>query len=290
MNASTICFANIKGGVGKTTLAINVAHVLANELGRRVLVVDMDPQLNATTALLPFPAIQRFRDSHRSVHQFFDSRGNGCGLSPDALDPAGEVRPAPTGKGFDLILGALDTAFLELRTLDGAKTLDQAALREGLRRIGAYETYDHILIDTPPTPSVYLVASLLAADHFVAPTKPDHLSIQGLGLFARVYKTLCDHQDFAITARPLGVVLTLAQTPAQERDGRKQIEQIAREARFFRPEFFEVFDGCLPQCAAVTREQADQKLILELRRSGPVRAAATALRKIAGELSRKLAR
>jgi chromosome partitioning protein len=290
LSASTICFANIKGGVGKTTLTVNVAHVLAQDLGRRVLVVDMDPQLNATTALLPYQRVQDFRASHGSVHRFFDTCGPGSGLSPDTLGPGGDPVPVPTGKGFDLILGALDTAFLELRALDTARPLDPDALRNGLRRIGAYEAYDHILIDTPPTPSFYLVAALKAADRFVSPAKPDHLSIQGLGLFARVYQTLCDHRDFAITALPLGVILTLAQNPAQEREGRQRVAAIARQADFFRPDFFHVFDGCLPLCAAVTREQESQRLILELPQRGPVRAAAIALRKIAGELSRKLPR
>lgn len=290
MSASTICFANIKGGVGKTTLAINVAHALATELGRRVLVVDMDPQLNATTALLPYDKVQSYRQTHGSVYQLFDPRSTGTGLDPHTLSPAGAVLPVPTGKGFDLILGALDTAFLELRLPGNGPNLDFEALRDGLRACGVFEQYDHILIDTPPTPSVYLVAALKAATHFVVPTRHDHLSIQGLGLFARVYKTLCDHRDYAITAKPLGVVLTLAQNAAQEREGRIRLEKISEKADYFRPEFFDVFDGCLPLCAAITKDQADHRLILELRRSTPVNNAVTSLRKITGELSRKLAR
>jgi len=290
VSASIICFANIKGGVGKTTLAINVAHALATELGRRVLVVDMDPQINATTALLPFEEIQSYRETHGSVYQFFDPRGTGTGLDPHTLLPSGEIRPVATGKGFDLILGALDTAFLELRLPVNGPNLDFGAVREGLHSRGLVEQYDHILIDTPPTPSVYLVASLKAATHFVIPTRHDHLSIQGLGLFARVYKTLCEHRNYAITAQPLGVVLTLAQNAAQEREGRERLASVASRAEYFRPEFFELFDGSLPLCAAITREQAAQRLILELNRSPQVNNAATSLRKIAGELSRKLAR
>ncbi len=60
MPATTICFANITGGVGKTTLATNVAHVIA-EKGKQVLFVDMDPQINATTTLMPFKLVQANR-------------------------------------------------------------------------------------------------------------------------------------------------------------------------------------------------------------------------------------
>ncbi len=290
MSASIICFANIKGGVGKTTLTINVAHALATELQQRVLVVDMDPQINATTALLPFNVSQSVRETHGSVYQFFDQRGPGKGLDAHTLQRPKPVRPVSTGKGFDLIPGALDTAFLELRLPGDTPPLNFNALSDGLKAAGVLDRYDHILIDTPPTPSFYLVAALKAATHFVIPTRHDHLSVQGVGLFARVFRALCEHQDFGITAKPLGVVLTLTQNPAQEREGRERLEKSARDPNLFRPEIFEVFDGCLPLCAAITRDQADQRLIKELRKSASVDNALVELRKITGELSRKLAR
>jgi chromosome partitioning protein len=287
MSASIICFANIKGGVGKTTLAINVAHALAKELVRRVLVVDMDPQINATTALLPFPVIQGFRETHGSVYQLFDNAGVGTGLDLKTLIPPEKVRPVPTGKGFDLLIGALDTAFLELRLPSSKPALDFDALKRGLQRCGVMEQYDHIIIDTPPTPSFYLVASLKAATHFVVPSRHDYLSIQGLGLFARVYRTLHDHRDLAITAQPLGVVLTMVQNGAQEREGLKRLEGLAHGNQDCPPAFFEPFAGTLPVSVAVARDQEKQRLIREGR---PGNAASVALGKIVTELNRKLGR
>jgi chromosome partitioning protein len=286
MSAAITCFANIKGGVGKTTLVINVAHTLATELGQRVLVVDMDPQINATTALFPFEKTQGLREKNGSVYQIF-TRATGFPGMDRRLFQSVEVKPVPTGKGFDLILGALDLAFLELRLPEAAPPLDFKALGEKLQAAGWLEQYDHILIDTPPTPSFYLIASLKAASHFVIPTRYDHLSVQGVGLLARVYETLRAHQDYAITAQSLGVVITLVQNPAQLKQGLRMLEDVGRGIDLG-DDFFKPFDGYLPLSADVGKAQAGHRLIRELPERGNVKAAQVEMLKITSELSRRL--
>lgn len=295
MAATTICFANIKGGVGKTTLATNVAQVLAAKLDLKILLVDMDPQLNATTAVFDYEEAQEHRRTHRSIYNFFDT-------SPEFDEPLRasqpvnpcDVKPVPTRwRGLDLILGSLDVAFLEMRSMPG-QTLRAAGLDQGLRAIGAKDWYDLIIIDTPPTPSDYLVASLRAADFFVAPCKSDHFSGQGLGLFLRVYETLRMNSHLKIRAEPLGVVLTLAQNDAQEAEGRKIVGEIGAGAkpRFLGREttgrFFDLFEGCLRSCAAISKGQARQRLILDLPRWGSSLRAQQSILKIAQETYRKV--
>jgi chromosome partitioning protein len=286
MSASITCFANIKGGVGKTTLTINVAHTLAEELQQRVLVVDMDPQINATTALLPYAETEKIRRECGSVYGFFSKVDNLRAMDPNLLQPR-PVKAVPTGKGFDLILGSLDTAFLELRLPGEVPGLNINGLKNGLQTGGFLDQYDHILIDTPPTPSFYLVASLKAASHFAIPTRFDHLSIQGAGLLGRVYQTLRDHRDYAITAKPLGVILTLMQNDAQTTQGREILEEIRNRADHG-DDFFHLFEGSLPLCAAIGRAQIEHRLIRELPPRGPVKKAQTELLRITSELSRRL--
>jgi len=273
--AKSLCVANIKGGVGKTTLAINTAWVFANDLKKRVLVVDMDPQLNATTALLAYDKAQEFRQSMYSVYNFFDNgpesgihglRGGRSTIAPR------EVRPVKVPKkGFDLILGSLDIAFLGLHSDGRSEGLKLTALQNGLNEIGAYDNYDLIIIDTPPTPSDYLIASLVAANYFLIPTKPDALSVQGLGLFYRLYDQLVSNHGFRkfVKAQPLGVVVTLAQNDAQFQEGTKRICDIPRtlEESGIQPEhpqFFKPVDEYMKYRAAVSHAQDEQRLVFEL--------------------------
>ncbi len=272
MSATTLCFANIKGGVGKTTLAVNLAHALALDHQARVLVVDMDPQLNASTTLLGIEAFERYRKTHRSIYNFFDTAPDQLlGIEGGRAVQPSQVKPVDTGKGFDLILGALRLAYLELRSIEG-HPLPITGLRDGLLACGAKDRYDYIIIDTPPSPSHYLVTSLIAADFFVAPSRADFMSIQGLALFQRIYETLRQHPAFPITAEPLGVILTLVQNDRQENDGRTALQDIIAASASspdpfesqIDPRFFRPFDGKLRSNVEVPRYQERQKLIREM--------------------------
>ena len=296
MPATTICFANIKGGVGKTTLATNVAHVLSTRRETRVLLVDMDPQINATTALLPFSKAQNFRTTHHSVRNFFDPVGEVVKADPEAgvdgnefstlaqIEPR-EVGRAPTNKGFDLVLGSMDLALLELNGSGNAAVAGK--LREGLVAIGAYDDYDYIVIDTPPTPSINLRAGLSAADYFVSPSRGDFLSVQGLALFHRIYDILGFTDDAVpLTAKPLGVILSMEGEQNLEKGQKLFTKAMAKVERL--PEFFDPFRNGLRYYRSISSGQAKQRLILEL--GLPANSAKREIRRISNELLSRISR
>ena len=153
MSVLTVC--NHKGGTGKTTTSIHLAAALGRQ-GRRVLVVDLDPQGFLTRMLgAPEPAPER----------------SALGL----LDGSADLRafPVHTASGFDLV-GSSMALTKALRRL--TRPTDVLWLRETVR---AGHGYDLILIDTAAALSVYTMNALVASDHVVVPVTPEYQPVVG---------------------------------------------------------------------------------------------------------------
>ncbi|NOY27084.1 MAG: ParA family protein [Oligoflexia bacterium] len=182
---TTIAFFNNMGGVGKTTLVYHLAHMLV-ELGRRVLMVDLDPQSNLTAMCLPEERLETL---------WADDNGTrptvlGCvrpilrGLG-DITDPhIEELR-----SGLALVPGDLGLSRFEERLSDAwprALDRDEAAFRtlsafhRLARRAARQHDADLTLFDVGPNLGAINRAALLAADHLVTPLAPDLFSMQGL--------------------------------------------------------------------------------------------------------------
>jgi chromosome partitioning protein len=155
-----VAFANQKGGVGKTTTAVNSAVSLAQR-GYRVLIVDSDPQGNATSSLGV--------DKLTVGHSIYDVLVDGLPLS-DAIDTTD--RP-----GLDLVAATpmLAGAEIELVATGGRETRLREALAELLPR------YDVVLIDCPPSLGLLTVNALTAARSVVVPIQCEFLALEGLG-------------------------------------------------------------------------------------------------------------
>lgn len=204
----TIALVNMKGGVAKTTLATNLAHCLAIRHNKKVLLIDIDPQFNATQCLLSGPEYIKRRSAggHTILHVFDD--GSHATVSPihgpkiQQSIKLEEIEPWKNIKGFDLVPGDLELYRLDM----GAGQGREQRLKRFLEKIDATSKYDFVLIDTPPTPSAWMMSALLAADAYLVPVKPEPLSRVGIDLLRGVVNRCSENHGHDIKC--LGVVLT----------------------------------------------------------------------------------
>lgn len=159
----TISIVNMKGGVGKTTTAINIAYLLAAERGNRVLLVDADAQANATQLLLP-------QDDYAGLAALL----NGLAICYD------EVIMPTAIPNLDMIPGGSD-----LWAVDIAKTTNDAsgafrALVDLRTNIEEDDAYDVMIVDCPPSFSTACIAAIRASDTIIIPAMPDAFSAMGM--------------------------------------------------------------------------------------------------------------
>ena len=197
--AIKVSLINMKGGVGKTTLAVNLAWEWGD--GAHVLLVDLDPQFNASQYMLGRHSYERIVKAP-TVQNIFEGcaaphyNNNNSYRLPTHIPthPAGVIYRVYTGwmeeygdSWVDLIPSRLELAY----------TLRQPAQKEHLLAefISEVENkYDLILFDCPPTESLFTTAAYLVSDYILVPVKPEFLSIIGLQLLARSKKDF--HKSF----------------------------------------------------------------------------------------------
>lgn len=161
----TLAFANRKGGTGKTTSAVNLAACLA-EAGKQVVLIDLDPQANATTAL----GAKRAKDNLGS-QTLFTEQYNAATILVDT--PQTNLRLLPAGS---------DLAALEFN-LGERNPKWHSSLARGLS--GLDNQCEIIVLDCPPALGTLTVAALVAASGVIIPLQCDYFSLEGLAEFAR---------------------------------------------------------------------------------------------------------
>ncbi len=212
---SVVAIANQKGGVGKTTTAVNLGASIA-DAGHRTLLVDLDPQCNATVALgLP-------KDGSPNVY--------GC-LSGERSLPAAVI---PSGiENLDVVPSTpeLAGANAELPRIAGSEATLQGSLGD------VRERYLFTLLDCPPSLGPLTVNALVAADKVIVPVQTEYFALEGLALLL---------DTLSLIQRELNPRLTVAGMILTMHDGRTRLARdVEREVRRHFPDL--VFNTVVPR-------------------------------------------
>jgi chromosome partitioning protein len=187
-----VTLSNHKGGVGKTTSTINIGAAL-NQQGKRVLLIDLDPQANLTQSLRLLTA-----DSAQTIY--------------GAIRGAATIKPIQVAQGFDVVPSTLDLSGAEIELSGEAGR--EYILKELLEPLK--HQYDFILIDSPPSLGLLTLNALSASDEVLIPLQAEYLATQGLSKLLEVVEKIQKRLNKALKIG--GVFIT-------QYDGRKVLNR-----------------------------------------------------------------
>lgn len=205
-----ISFINMKGGVGKTTLSTNVAHCLATRENSKVLVVDIDPQFNATQCFFSGDKyIEYLKNKGKTILDLFQENVANIstvdGVTETKSFNYSDIKPVQILENLYMLPGNLNLYQIEISAGSGKEN----RLKKYLDEINKIYHFDYVIIDTPPTPSIWMVSALLASDYYIIPVKPDPLSYTGIELLQNIISR--KKRDLDLNIKCMGIVLTIVE-------------------------------------------------------------------------------
>ena len=191
MDKKIISIINQKGGVGKTTTVINLAAGLSIK-GKKILVIDLDPQGNATTGL----GLSNTANSELTIYSVLN--GN---------KKISEVIQGTNIKNLNLITSNVDLSGLEVETAGDSRRAFK--LKDELSSIlnDSRASYDYILIDCPPSLSLLTIMALVASDELVVPLQTEFFALEGLTQLMKTIDRIKSNLNPDLEIR--GILLTM---------------------------------------------------------------------------------
>lgn len=246
----------MKGGVAKTTLATNLADCLARRQNSRVLLIDVDPQFNATQCLMsPENYVEHLRSGGDTIVNVFDRNGRAVASTVGASQvtkpkPLEEITVVNVGN-FDLLPGSLELYRLEMAPGEGREN----RLKSYLKNVK--DEYDYVVIDTPPTPSVWMTSALIASQYYLIPVKADPISLTGIDLLKSIIEE--KKENFALDLECAGLVLTI--TEENTVVYRKAKDNLLKD-KYWKKHLYKLG---MPKRTNIASKQLEQSLILDLK-------------------------
>jgi len=253
-----ISFVNMKGGVGKTTIALNVADCLARVHGKKVAVIDVDPQFNMTQCLFTGEEyVNLIKNGGDTVLDVFDSQVK---TMASVVTGVSQVQPKDLAdidlveKDLIWILpGNIELYRLEMLAGEGREFSLKRFIDKAIRTNG----FDYVIIDTPPTPSIWMTSALIASNYYVIPVKPDPLSMIGIDLLRSIIERRKTTYDLDLEC--LGVVFTVVDRPDSTIYWTAKAN--LKENSLWKGKEFEAY---LPKRTELARQQLSQPYILKM--------------------------
>lgn len=248
----------MKGGVGKTTLIVNLADFLSKRESDKILLIDIDPQFNTTQCLFSGEEYVKYLDDDKdTILKIFDDsvkrkistvRGS---LSNDQKELK-DIKPHKISDKLHILPGNLELYKLEMASGSGKEN----KLKQYIEEINAIENYDYVLIDTPPTPSVWMTSALIASDYYLIPVKPDPMSFVGIDLLENIVDQKRDAYNLQIKC--LGLVFNMV-----ERDDSRVYKKALNFVNNDKKWKGLLFKKYIPKRTEIANLQLEKKFILD---------------------------